>query len=381
MTATIRFGVIGAGYMGKAHTIAIQTAGTVFALAARPVAEMIATSSEDSAERAAAALGFRRHTGDWRRLVADAEVDAVVICTPTYQHREMALAAIAHGKHVLCEKPLAMDSAEAAELVEAAERAGVINHVGFNYARSPAAQLARELIAEGALGDVYHFRGTHAEDFLADPTLPMSWRLEARYGSEAGALSDLGSHIVNLAHYLCGPLSEVMAQRRTVHTRRPLPDREGDAAVENDDQVDMLVRFAAGPEGTLHASRVATGRKMGLTFEVTGTDGALVFDQERLGELHYYRCDDGERTGGFRRILVSPAHPDYGHFCPGAGHGVGYNDMMTIEIRDLVAGILGEGTAWPTFRDAAHTVAVVDAALAASRTDRWQTVTPGGSPR
>lgn len=360
--------------MGKAHTLAIKAAATVFPLSATPVAEMLATSSEERAARAAASLGFRRHTGDWRELVRDPGIDAVVICTPTFQHRPMALAAMEQGKHVLCEKPLALDAAEARELTEAAERAGVICLVGFNYAKSPAVQLARKLIADGAIGEVVHFRGEHIEDFLADPSIPIDWRMRAETSGVAGALADLGSHVTNMAHFLCGPLAEVMAETRIVHARRPLADGSRDAPVENDDQAEMLVRFESGVRGSLLASRVATGRKMGLTFEVTGTRGALRFDQARFGELEYYRSDDPSDIQGFRRILTGPDHADYGAFCPAPGHGLGYNDMMTIEIRDLVEGIHGGRAVWPTFRDGAHVADVVDAALKSVTSGTWQSV-------
>jgi predicted dehydrogenase len=258
MAKELRFGVIGAGYMGKAYAIALSQVSTVFQLPARSVLEMLATSSASGATASARAFGFRRATGDWKQLVADPDVDVVGICTPTFRHKEMALAAIAAGKHVLCEKPLALSVRDASELASAAERAGVKTLVGYNYIKNPATQLARQMIAAGEIGEVVHFRGTHNEDYLMDPASGGGWRLKEAFAGRAGALGDLASHIVNLAHYLCGPVAEVIGASQIVHGKRP-----GDSgqleAVENDDQTQFLLRFASGVPGSIEASRIAAG--------------------------------------------------------------------------------------------------------------------------
>lgn len=370
MAKELKFGVIGAGYMGKAYSIALNTVSAVFPLSAKPVLEMMATSSASGAEGKAEAFGFKRSTGSWQELAADPDIDVVGICSPTYLHRDMTLAAIAAGKHVLCEKPLALSAREANEMANAAERAGVKTLVGYNYIKNPATQLAKQMIENGEIGEIVHFRGTHNEDFLMDPALPMSWRLKAAYGSRAGALGDLASHIINLAHYLCGPIAEVVGESQTVHRQRPGKDGQLEA-VENDDQTNFLVKFESGVLGSIEASRIAAGRKMGLTYEVVGTKGSLFFDQERLAELQFYSADDKAGRSGFRTLLIGPDHPDYGHFCIGAGHGFGYNDMITVEMKELVEGVAAGQPLWPSFRDAVHTALVVDAVLRSQQEKRW----------
>ncbi len=370
MGKEIRFGVIGAAYMGKAYAIALSSVSTVFELPARAKLEMIATTDEKGAEKKAAAFGFARSTGDWRKLVTDPDVDIIGIGSPTYLHKEMALAAIAAGKPVLCEKPLSLSAKDANDMALAAERAGVKTLVGFNYMKNPATQLAKQMIEAGEIGDIIHFRGTHNEDYLMDPALPMDWRLKAKYASRAGALGDLASHIVNLAHYLCGPIAEVVGESQTVHKARPA---EGGVleAVENDDQTNFLAKFASGALGSFEASRIAAGRKMGLTYEVIGTKGALLFDQERLTELQFYSAGDASNRRGYRTLLIGPEHPEYGSFCIGAGHGFGYNDMIVVEMKDMILAVTEGKPLWPTFRDAVHTASVVDAVLRSQDQRRW----------
>lgn len=365
----LRFGVIGAGYMGKAYSIALAEVATVFELETRPIREMIATSTDDGAADAARRFGFARSTGDWRALVADPDIDVVAIATPTHFHKEMAMAAIAAGKHVLCEKPLAANAETAAQMDAAARQAGVVAMVGFNYMRTPATELAREMIAAGEIGDVIRFSATHNEDFLLDPSLPHNWRLDASKAGRAGALGDVASHVINLAHHLCGPIAAVVGDRQTVFSPRPHPG--GSKVVENDDQVSILLRFESGVMGTIEASRVQAGRKIGLGYEVIGTRGAIAFDQERMSELQFY--DAGDRPGrrGYRTLLSEPGHGQFGKFCVGAGHGVGFNDTIVGEMAALIAAIAKNGPAWPDFAAGVHTAAVVDAVLRSVDERRW----------
>lgn len=348
----LRVGLIGTGYMGKAHAIALHAAPRVFPLSAQPVCELLAEISDELATRKAQELGFSRATGDWESLVADPAVDVVDICSPNYLHKEMALAAIAHGKHVYSEKPLALSAADAMEMVEAAESAGVKTLVGFNYIRNSATQLAREIIASGEIGELVHFRGRHNEDYLADPEIPHGWRTRRATGG-AGALGDVGSHILNMAEYLTGRRIEaVCGDLRTVITERPLADGSGTGQVENDDQAQAMLRLTGGLMGNIETSRIACGRKMGLAYTVTGTRGAIVFDQERMSELQLYRHDGPRGRRGFTTLLAGPEHPDYAAFSPAPGHGLGYNDQKIVEIRDLVEGLAADRPLYPDFRDA-----------------------------
>ena len=360
--AGIGIGIVGGGYMGKAHAVAHAAVGAVFNTALRPRLEMVCAASADSADRYRAAYGFHRATADWRMLVADPKVEAVVIASPQHTHRDIALAAFAAGKPVFCEKPLGVSLDESAQMVAAARAAGVANMVGFNYIRTPAAQFARALVAEGRIGDVTWFRGEHTEDFLADPASPASWRTE---GIANGAMGDLAPHMINAARALVGPIAGLSAVVETVHRRR-----DG-GPVTNDDQAQMMVRFEGGAMGHLHFSRVATGRKMGYAYDIHGTRGAIRFDQEDQNALWLYLADGPEAERGFRKILTGPAHPDFAAFCQGPGHGTGYQDQIIIEARDFLHAIHTGAPVWPTFAEGHEVNRIVAAAHASSARRAW----------
>ncbi|QPR29801.1 Gfo/Idh/MocA family oxidoreductase [Edwardsiella hoshinae] len=367
----VRIGLIGSGYIGRAHAIAYAQAPVVFNLRGKLVREMVAEITPQLAAEAARAFGFKRATGDWRELVADPLVDVVDICAPNSLHKAMALEAIRHGKHVYSEKPLALNAVDAREMVEAAQRAGVKTLVGFNYMKNPTAKLAQEIISRGEIGEVIHFYGTHNEDYLADPLLPIHWHcLKASAG--LGALGDLAAHIVNMAHYLVGDIEQVCGDLKTVVAQRPAHAGSSlRVAVENEDQAHALVRFANGAQGVIEASRVACGRKMGLTYVITGTQGALSFSQERMAELKLYLHADPANRQGFRTLLLGPAHPEYAAFCLGPGHGIGFNDQKTVEVRDLVDGIAADAPMWPDFEQGWKVSRVLDAIALSHREGRW----------
>ncbi|NRA70860.1 MAG: Gfo/Idh/MocA family oxidoreductase [Gammaproteobacteria bacterium] len=373
---TIRVGLIGTGYMGKAHAIALRSVPAVFPLSAKVECEMLAEVNDQLAAEKAIELGFNRSTGDWLELVNDPNIDVVDICSPNYLHKEMALAAIAAGKHVYSEKPLALNAQDALEMTLAAEKAGVKTLVGFNYAKNPASQLAKEIIANGEIGEVVHFRGTHNEDYLADPMTPFSWRLKREF-SGSGTLGDMGSHIIHMAQYLVGDIIAVNGDLQTVIKQRSLPGQPGQVGtVENEDQAHAMVRFANGAIGTIESSRIACGRKMGLTYEVTGTKGTIIFDQERMAELKLFTRGSNTAREGFKTILVGPEHPNYKHFCISAGHGIGYNDQKIVEVRDLIEGIANDTPIWPDFRAAYEVNLVVDCIEKSHRLGQWVAFKP-----
>ncbi len=361
----IGIGIVGGGYMGKAHSVAMASVGAVFNTALRPRLEMIAGSTPESGERYRAAFGFARGTGDWRALVEDPRVEAVVIATPQTFHREIAEAAFALGKPVLCEKPLGASLEDSRAMVAAAEASGVVNMVGFNYIRTPASQYARALVDEGRIGRVTCFRTEMTEDFLADPDLPATWRTE---GIANGNMGDLAPHIINCAHAFMGPIAELCAVVETVHADR------GGVAVTNDDQAAVMVRFENGVIGTIFSSRVATGRKMGYAYQIDGTHGAIRFDGEDQNAIHLYLREGPETTQGFRKILTGPTHPDYLPFCQGPGHGTGYQDQIIIEAKDFLEAIHSGESRWPTFREGMEVNRVI-AAVHASHNDKgWKAV-------
>jgi predicted dehydrogenase len=366
---TIGIGIIGTGYMGKAHSVAMNSVGAVFNTALKPVCEMLCATTEEGAAQKARAYGFKRSTGDWRRLVEDSAVEAIVIASPQSTHKEIALAAIELGKPVLCEKPMGASVSEAQIMTEAAERAGVVNMVGFNYVRTPATQYARKLIADGEIGDVHWFRGEHTEDFLADATAPANWRTRDR---ATGTMGDLSSHMINCAIALLGPIATVNADIETVYKTRPAEHNPGEQeTVGNDDQAHCLCRFTSGVMGHLHFSRVSTGRKMGYAYEIAGTQGAIRFDQEDQNALWLYRMDGPEAQRGFRKILTGPAHPDYVEFCLGPGHGTGYQDQLIIEAKDFLEAIHDGQARWPTFRDGLAVSQVIEAMWQSSDSRQW----------
>ncbi len=355
-------GIVGGGYMGKAHSVAFSAVGAVFDTSLRPRLEMICASSETSAERYRQQFGFARATGSWRELVNHPRVEAVVIAAPQHTHRDIALAAFALGKPVLCEKPLGASLADSIAMNDAALASGVTNMIGFNYIRTPASQFARDLIANGRIGDVTWFRGEHTEDFFADPDTPPSWRTT---GDANGTMGDLAPHIINAARALIGPIVELSATIETVHKSRAGVD------VTNDDQAQIMCRFENGVQGHIFASRVATGRKMGYAYEVHGTRGAIRFDQEDQNALWLYDATDPPAERGFRKILTGPEHPDYLPFCQGPGHGTGYQDQIIIEARDFLRAIETGTEIWPTFAEGLEVNRIIAAALDSSRTRRW----------
>ncbi len=360
----IGIGIIGGGYMGKAHCVAMVAVGAVFNTALRPRLQMICATSDTSAERYRAAYGFAHATADWRVLVADPSVEAVVIASPQETHRAIAEAAFALKKPVFCEKPLGADLDDSRAMVAAAAASGCVNMVGFNYIRTPASQFARALVQRGEIGAVTWFRGEHTEDFDADANKPASWR---NFGAANGTMGDLAPHMINAALALIGPIARLSADIATVHQTRP---GAGGRTI-NDDIGQFMCRFANGAMGHLSFSRVAMGRKMGYAYEITGTKGAIRFDQEDQNALWLYRADDPEGLRGFRKILTGPEHPDYLAFCQGPGHGTGYQDQIIIEARDFLRAIETGTSIWPTFHDGMEVNRIVAAAHASARSGAW----------
>lgn len=366
MTA-IGIGLIGTGYMGKAHAVAMQAVATVFNTALRPVCELLCSTTPEGAKSKANEFGFNRSTSDWHDLVGDRRVEAIVIASPQLTHKDIALAALAAGKHVFCEKPLGASLDEARSMAAAAASAGVANMVGFNYIRTPASQLAREIINQGEIGNIVHVRAEHTEDFFADPEAPANWRTRHR---SAGNLGDLAPHIVNGVLRLVGPIERLIADFQTVHASRPAADG-GSESVSNDDQANILCRFESGAMGSLSISRISTGRKMGYAYEITGTKGALRFDQEDQNSLWFYERNARRGRQGFTRILTGPDHPDYVSFCLGPGHGTGYGDQIIIEARDFLKAIGTGKPVFPTFQDGLEVSRIIAAAFRSGEESRW----------
>ena len=368
----LRVGMVGSGFMGKCHANAFRAYSGLFNAPVNVELYKIADITDEQAAKSARALGFGHSTGDWKTLVGDPLVDIVSITAPNALHEEIALAAIAQGKTVYCEKPLSTSSPSALRMADAAEAAGVVTQVGFNFLRNPLVALCKELIEGGELGEIVSFRGRHAENYLVNPDLPHSFRTAPQGG---GAMADIGSHIVSMARYLLGDISEVSARSRTVHRTRPLRSgAEERAPVTVDDLGQALVQFSNGAQGTIEANWMATGRTMDLSFEITGTRGALAFTQERMNELRVWEA--GKRPGldGFKKIETGPAHPPYGNFCPAPGHHLGFNDLKVIEVAELIDRILNGRPVFTDFREGYRVQRTIDAIHRAAATRQWEAV-------
>ena len=341
-------GLIGTGFMGKAHALAFGAAKAVMGDVPDSHLAVLCDTPADKAAQMADQFGFAHATDDWKSLVANPDVDIVSITTPNTLHFDMAIAAVKAGKHVYCEKPLALTLDQAREMRDTARAAGVKTMVGYNYIKNPAFTHACRLVQSGKIGNIVHFRGWVDEDYQADPSLPWTWRAKLS-DAGLGALGDLGCHLVSMAYGLVGPIESLIADMQTVHATRPLADGTGRANVENEDTASALVRFANGVQGSLSTSRSAWGRKNRLAWEVHGTKGMICFDQERMNELQIY-CNTGDTSQqGFTTILTGPEHPPYGQFCPAPGHQLGFNDLKVIEATALLRAIRDKHAAYPDF--------------------------------
>lgn len=372
MRETLRLGLIGSGFMGKTHVFGFAIAEKVFDLPFRVELACLADATEEIAAQAAARLGFARSTADWRAMAADPEIDLIDVTAPNALHHDMALAAIAAGKPVYCEKPLAPSAGEAREMADAAEAAGVATQVGFNYLANPMLALAREMIAAGELGEVHSYRGVHAEDYMTAADAPWGFRLDPAGG---GAFADLGSHALATAEFLLGPIARVLGDRVTVHAERPGPDGPS-RRVEVDDVTRAFLRFESGASGSVEASWVATGRKMQHDFEVYGSRGGLVFTQERLNELRFFDARDPRGRQGFRTILSGPEHEPYGDFCVAPGHQLGFNELKAIEVRGFLEALAGLRPEPFGFRAGARVQALVEAVQRSAAEGVWRDLRP-----
>nr|WP_321510321.1 Gfo/Idh/MocA family oxidoreductase [uncultured Hyphomonas sp.] len=364
MKQKYRIALIGTGYIGKTHALAYRSVNAVFPDLPELVADLVVDIDETAGRAFAAQFGFARFSTDWHDAVSDPEIDIIAIATPNHLHKDMAIEALRAGKHVYCEKPLAVTIEDSEAMAEAARNASGQTLVGYNYLCNPALQLARKMIESGRIGRPLFFRGVNDEDYMADPMTPHSWRCE-RAKAGAGTLGDLATHLISLSQFLMGDITHVSGRTYTAHARRPVADEpEVFRAVENDDVVSMQVEFEGGARGELSSSRIAWGRKNRLALEIHGERGTILFDQERLNELEVYFSSDDSEGQGFRKILIGPTHPPYGAFVQSTGHQLGFNDLKVIEVQNLIEGIRGGKPTYPSFEDALKVEQVIARALA-----------------
>ena len=369
---SIGVGLIGTGFMGRSHAFAYNSVKAIFGDVLAPKRLVVCDLDEAVAKQRAREFGFERSTTNWRELIADPAIELISITTWNGTHKQIAIAALEAGKHVYCEKPMALSLKHAEEMAAAARKAkGSVTMLGYNYIKNPAIQSMKRLIADGVIGSVIDFRGTADEDYMADPMLPWSWRLKAS-DAGLGTVGDITVHLVSLALDTVGPIAKLTAILDTVHKERPFADKPGETgAVENDDVAHALLRFKNSARGTIASSRVAHGRKNVLRIEVHGTKGMLVFDQERLNELQLYTADGPKETRGFRTILSGPQHPPYDRFVPAPGHQLGFNDLKAIELAHLLRAIKGEVKPYMSFEDGLRIEYVIDAMVRSAKDGAW----------
>lgn len=383
----LNVGLIGGGFMGKAHSLAYAAMPMFYWPApALPVRSILAEFNESLATEAARRFGFERATGDWRKVIDDPDVHVVDIATPNHLHAEIAIAAAQAGKHIICEKPLARTVEESQAMWEAVKDAGIVHMVAFNYRRTPAVALAKKYIEEGAIGDILNFRGTYLQDWSADPNSPLSWRFQKKIAG-SGALGDIGTHVLDLARYLVGEIASVNALLSTFIPTRPLQaggadqlgtSKGGDGPrgdVDVDDEVLTLLRFDNGAVGSMEATRNAYGRNNYITFEIHGTKGSIFFNYERRDELQVSFADDPKDRSGFRTVYTGPATPYGEGLWPIPALGIGYGETKIIEAYDFFRAIAESGSVSPDFADGYQVALVEEAITTSAASSSWVDVT------
>jgi predicted dehydrogenase len=369
-------GLIGHGFMGRAHSLAWRNITLFTDSPLTPVLKAVAGRSEDALRGFAARFGFERYYTDYRLMIKDPGIDIIDNVTPNYMHAEPTIEAMEAGKHVIVEKPMAMNSREAYEMVRVAERTGVINMVAHNYRFVPAIVLARQLIGSGSLGRIYHFRALYLQQSLANPEAPMTWRLRREYAGY-GTIADLGSHVIDLARYLIG---EVVSVNGTLYTFNRFRVNQATGVREEvnvDEGFTAMLRFENGAVGLIEASKLATGHYNSLIIEVNGSEGSIRFDLERINELEVHLAKDGELSG-FRRILVTQRTHPYLRFWWPPGHVLGWEHTFTHEIYHFLTRLADGKDVAPeaaNFRDGLRVMRIIEAIAESSEKGTWVSVT------
>lgn len=366
----IRVGIVGTKFMGRAHSNAYMDVSHFFDLPVRPVMRAACGRNAADLETFAKRFGWEMTETSWEQLVARDDIDLVDICTSNLTHCPIAVAAAKAGKHVFCEKPMAMNAVEARQMLDAAQEAGVRHMVAFNYRRVPAIALAKQLIEQGKIGTIRHFNAVYYQDWLVNPSFPIVWRHDVKEAG-SGAHGDMNAHIVDLARYLVGEVEAVSGTQEIFVKERPLADGSGMGQVTADDATYFLARFRDGALGSFLATRFATGRKNYLRLELFGSEGALIFNLERLNELEYYSRADENVEQGFRTIIVTESsHPYVSAWWP-PGHIIGWEHTFIHEVRDLLLAIDAGKPVYPDFYDGLRCQQVLDAVVQSASEGRW----------
>lgn len=369
---TYRVALLGTKFMGKAHSQAYRNVNMYFSDAPKVERVVICGRNPQETERAREAFGWQEASTEWRSVVERDDIDIVDVSTPGNMHCEMVLAAAEAGKQIVCEKPLANTLEEAERMVAAVEEAGVAHLVMHNYRRVPAVALAKRMVDDGRVGEIYHFRARYLQDWALSPDIELVWRFDAKLAG-SGALGDLGAHVIDLGRYLCGEIEELAATSETFIRQRPASAGSSEMAeVTVDDAAALCVRFSNGAIGTIEASRFAPGRKNHNTFEINGSRGSITFDLENLNNLRFYSVDDQGDAQGFHEIIACSLgkHP-YADAWWFDGHLLGYEHSFTHTIYDWLQALAAGEATHPSFDDGLRNQQILDAASRASTSRRW----------
>jgi predicted dehydrogenase len=334
-------------------------------------------------EETAARFGWEESDCEWERVVARKDIDMIDVSTPGYLHHPMVIAAARAGKHIICEKPLANKLSEAKDMLKAAEKAGVMHMINFNYRRIPAVAFAKRLIDEGKIGEVYHYHGAYLQDWIMDPEFPLVWRLEKKFAG-SGALGDIGAHAADLAEYLNGEIQTVTGQMTTFIKERPLPSegegawgakgQKGKGKVTVDDDTNFLARFKNGSVGVFESTRFAGGRRNYNTFQIYGSKGSIAFNLERMNELEFFDRTEPSEMQAYKTIMVTQGdHPYVGAWWP-PGHIIGYEHTFVHAIHDFLTAIDEGRLPEPNFRHGVRNQAVLDTVERSAKSGRWEKV-------
>jgi predicted dehydrogenase len=379
---TMNVGIVGCRFMGKAHSNAWSQAPRFFAMDVKPVLKVACGRHQETLTAFAERWGWEQTETDWKKMVHRDDVDIVDISAPQYLHYEIAMEAARAGKHIFCEKPLAMDVKQAREMYELAEKKGITHYLNHNYRRCPAVRLARRLIDEGRIGRIFHWRGAYLQSWIVDPDFPLTWHLQKEFAG-SGPQGDLNSHSLDLARYLVGDITKVSCMTAHFIKERPLPDEaasgtfsgkvkgadKGKVTVE--DAAFMTVEFANGALGSFEASRFAPGRKNWNYFEIYGSKGSLIFDLERMNELQFFSTDDPAHAQGFRTILATEGgqHEYIANWWP-PGHVIGYEHEFVHAVVDFMKAASTHTKIEPNFYDGMKEMEVLDAGLRSAETGK-----------
>jgi predicted dehydrogenase len=378
---TLNVGIVGYKFMGKAHSNAWKKAPLFFDMDVQPVLKVACGRHQDSLKEFADRWGWEHTEADWKKMVNRDDVDIVDISAPQYLHYDIAMEAIKAGKHIFCEKPLALDLKQAKEMYEAAEKKGITHYINHNYRRCPAVRLARKLIDEGKVGRIFHWRGAYLQSWIADPKAPLTWHLQKELAG-SGPQGDLNSHSVDLARYLVGDIKRVTGMTAQFVKERPLADEAASGTfggvskgaemgrVTVEDAAFMTVEFANGALGSFEATRFAPGRKNYNYFEIYGSKGSIIFDLERMNELKFFSNDDPADAQGFRTIIATEGVHDYISAWWPPGHIIGYEHEFVHAVVDFLKAVDTKTKIEPNFYDGMKEMEVLEAGLRSAETGK-----------